>query len=105
MEMAEEALMQGVRVPACTREPPRDRGLSKAEDALGRGSVQPFGQSREHHSDLVRGGVQAIQGGVASGTERAVAGLAANGLDLLNTPMFAISHPSMDSSISDAKVP
>src|SRR5260370_32433036 len=30
MEMAEEALVQGVRVPTCTSEPPRNRGLSKA---------------------------------------------------------------------------
>ena len=30
VEMAEEALVQGVRVPARTREPPRHRGLSKA---------------------------------------------------------------------------
>ncbi len=39
MEMAEEALVQGVRVPACTSEPPRNRGLSKAEDPLGGGRV------------------------------------------------------------------
>jgi len=68
MEMEEEALEQGVRVPTCTSEPPRNSGLSKAEDPLGGGRIEPFGQSREHHGDLVRGGFQAIQGGVASGT-------------------------------------
>ena len=30
--MAEDALVQGVRVPACTSEPSRHRGLLKAED-------------------------------------------------------------------------
>ena len=104
MEMEEEALVQGVRVPACTSEPPRNSGLSKAEDPLGGGRVEPFGQRREHHGDLVRGGFQAIQGGVASGTERAVARLAAKGLDLLSTPMLAVPDKRMDVSVSDAKV-
>jgi hypothetical protein len=39
MEMAEEAPMQRVRVPACTREPPRNSGVSKAEDPPGFGRV------------------------------------------------------------------
>ncbi len=104
MEMAEEALVQGVRVPACTGEPPRNRGLSKAEDPLGRGRVQPFGQRREHHSDLVRGGFQAIQRGVASGTEGAVASLTTERLDLLSTAMLAVPDKRMDVSVCDAKV-
>jgi hypothetical protein len=60
MEMEEEALMQRVRVLACTSEPPRNRGLSKAEDPQGFGRVEPFGQSREYHGNLVRGGFQSI---------------------------------------------
>jgi hypothetical protein len=52
-KMAAEALVQGVRVPACTREPPRNRGVSKAEDPFSRRRIQPFGQRREHHSDLL----------------------------------------------------
>ena len=44
--MEEEALVQDVRIPACTREPTRNRGLSKAEDALSRRRIQPFGQRR-----------------------------------------------------------
>ena len=92
MEMAEEALVQGVCVPACTREPPRNRGLLKAKDPQGFGSVQPFGQRREHHSDLLRGGFQAMQGGVASGTEGAVARRASKRLDPLSTAMLAIAE-------------
>jgi hypothetical protein len=92
VEMAEEALVQGVCVPACTREPPRNRGVSKAEDALGRGRVEPFGQSREHHCNLTSRGFQTIQRRVASGTERGVASLAAKGLDALGTAMLAITN-------------
>ena len=44
VEMAEEALVQGVRVPACTSEPRRDGGLTGAEDPFGGGNIQPFGQ-------------------------------------------------------------
>jgi hypothetical protein len=44
VQMAEEALVQGVRVPACPSEPSRHRGLSKAKDPLCGGKVEPFGQ-------------------------------------------------------------
>ena len=104
MEMEEEALVQGVRVPTCTSEPPRNSGLSKAEDPLGGGRIEPFGQSREHHGDLVRGGFQAIQGRVASGTEGAVAGRTSEGLDALSRAMLAISDERMDLRISIAEV-
>src|SRR5438128_6413314 len=104
LELEEEALVQGVRVPTCTSEPPRNSGLSKAEDPPGFGRIEPFGQSREHHGDLVRGGFQAIQGGVASGTACAVARLATKGLDRLSTPMLAVPDKRMDVSVSDAKV-
>ncbi len=53
----------------------------------------------------MRGGFQTVQGGVAPGSESRVTGRAAKGLDALSTAMLAISHQSMDSSISDAKVP
>ena len=33
----------------------RDGGLSVAKDPFGSGRVQPFGQRREHHGDLLRG--------------------------------------------------
>ncbi len=48
VEMAEEALMQGLRVLASAREPGGDGGLSIAEDSFSRRRVQPFGQRREH---------------------------------------------------------
>ena len=48
VQMAEEALVQGMRVLACTSEPGRDGGLTKAEDPFGGGRIQPFSQGREH---------------------------------------------------------
>jgi hypothetical protein len=41
---------------------------------------------------------------VASGTERAVARLAAKGLDRLSTPMLAVPDKRMEVSVCDAKV-
>ncbi|TMD44115.1 MAG: hypothetical protein E6I90_10015 [Chloroflexi bacterium] len=105
MQMAEDALVQGVRVPACSSEPSRHRGLSKAKDPLCGGKVEPFGQSREHHGDLLRGRFQAIQGGVASSAQRGAARLTAKGLDLLGTAMLAIADQRVDLGIGDAKVP
>jgi hypothetical protein len=104
VEMEEEALVRGVGVPACTSEPPPNSSLSKAEDSLGGRSVEPFGQSREHQGDLVRGGFQAIQRGVVSGTEGAVAGLTAKSLDRLSTPMLAVPDKCMDMSVCDPTV-
>ena len=105
MQMAEDALVQGVRVPACSSEPSRHRGLSKAKDPLCGGKVEPFGQSREHHGDLLRGRFQAIQGGVASSAQRGAARLTAKGLDLLGTAMLAIADQRVEVSLGDAKVP
>ena len=104
LEMAEEALVQGVCVLASTGEPGGDGGLSEAEDPLGRGRVQPFGQRREHHGDLVGRGFQTIQGRVASGTEGGAAGLAAKGLDALGMAMLAIANQRMDVSVGDPEV-
>jgi hypothetical protein len=39
--------MEQLSVLACPSEPPRDGGLTVAEDAFGGGSVQPFGQRGE----------------------------------------------------------
>src|SRR5258708_14209389 len=104
LEMEEEALVQGVRVPTCTSEPPRNSGLSKAEDPLGGGRIEPFGQSREHHGDLVRGGFQAIQGGVASGTACAVARLATKRLGPVSPPTLAAPHKRQEMNVREAKV-
>ena len=70
---------------ASASQPGGDGGLSKAEDSLSRGRVQPFGQRRQHHGDLLRGGFQSVQGRVASSAERGAAGLTAKGLDPLGT--------------------
>jgi hypothetical protein len=81
-------------IVACRK--PKTRSAAEASS--------PSESRREHHSDLVRGGFQAIQGGVASGTEGAVAGRASKRLDALGLAMFAISDQSVDVCLSDSKV-
>ena len=78
--------------------------MSVAEDPLGGGSIQSFGQRRQHHSDLVRGRFQTVQGGMAPSAERGAAGLAAKGLDVLGLAMLAIPNQRVDLSIGDAEV-
>src|SRR5260221_4363406 len=97
--MAEEALMQGLCMVPCASEPAGDGGLSGAEAPLGRRWVEPFGQRREHHGDLVRGRFQPVQRGVAPGGERGAARLTAKGLDALGSPMLAISDEGMEGSV------
>src|SRR6266849_1340389 len=65
-EVAEGALVQGLCVLASASQPGGDGGLPVAEDTLCSGRIQPFGERRQHHRDLLRGGFQAIQGGMAS---------------------------------------
>jgi len=66
--------------------------LSVAEDPFGSGGVQPFGQRRQHHGDLVRRGFQTVQGSVAPGSERGKARRASKGLDPFGTAMLAIAN-------------
>jgi hypothetical protein len=103
-EDAERTLVQRLSVLASAGQPGSDSRLSVAEDSLGSGWVQPFGKGREHHSDLVRRGFQAVEGGVTPRTEGGVASLAAKGLDLLGTAMLAISDEGVDLSSGDAEV-
>jgi hypothetical protein len=49
-------------------------------------------------------GFQAIQGGVAPGAERGVAGRASKRLDALGLAMLAIANQRMNMSIGDARV-
>jgi hypothetical protein len=91
VEMEEEALVQGLCVLACASEPRGDGGLTVAEDSFGRGSIQSFGQCRQHHCNVMRRRFQTVQGSVAPGSEGGVARLAAKGLDVLGTAMLAIS--------------
>src|SRR6266487_4316821 len=104
LEMTEKMLMEAVSVLSGAGQPGDDRRLTVAEDALGGGRVQTFGQRRQNHSDLLRGSLQPVQGGVAPGTKRGVARLTAKGLDRLSTPMLAIPDERMDVSVCDAEV-
>lgn len=104
VEVAEAVLVQGPCMFPCASQPCGDGGLPVAEDPLGRGSIQPLSQCRQHQGDLLGGGFQAIQRGVASGSERRVTGLASKRLDTLSAAMGAISYQSVDSSVGDAKV-
>ena len=81
-----------------------DRRLTIAEDAFSRGSVQPFGQRRQHHGNLLGGGFQTVQRSVASSTEGSAAGLTAKRLDVLDTAMLAIANERMNVCIGDPKV-
>jgi hypothetical protein len=65
--------------------------LSKAEDTLSGGRIEPFSQCRQDHGDLLGRGFQTIQRGVAPGSER-------------DTAMRAIPDESMDGSVCDPKV-
>src|SRR5713226_3567624 len=62
-EVEESALVQRLSVLASAGQPGGDGGLSVAEDPLGGGSIQSFGQRRQHHCDLLRGSFQTVQGG------------------------------------------
>jgi hypothetical protein len=104
VQVAEIVLVQRLSMLPSPREPGRDGRFSKAEDPLGSRRVEPFGQRREHHGDVMRGGFQTIQRSIASSTKRGVAGRASKGLDLLGTTVLAIADKSMDVSIGDSEV-
>jgi len=61
-EMAEAAFVQELRVLTCTSQPGGNGRLPVAEDSLGSGSVQPFGQCRQHDGDMLGRGFQPVQG-------------------------------------------
>jgi hypothetical protein len=46
------------------------------EDTLGGGRIQSLGERRQHHCDLTGGSFQTVQGGVETGCESDVTGLA-----------------------------
>ena len=81
-----------------------DGGLTGAEDAFGGGRIQSFGQRREHHGDLLRGGFQTRQRSVASSTKRRAAGLTPKRLDLLGMTMLAIANQRVDLGIGDPAI-
>ena len=104
LELAEGAVVQDLCMFASTSQPGDDGGLSKAEDPLGRGWVEPFGQRREHPCDLLRRSFQTVQRCVASSAERDAARRTSEGLDALGLAMVAVSHQSMDGSVCDPEV-
>src|SRR6516165_8791128 len=95
VQVAETALMEELCMPTCTSEPGGYDTLTIAEDPLGSGSIESFGECRQHHGDLLGRGFQAVQGRVASSTERRAAGLTAKRLDPLGLAMLAISDQGM----------
>ena len=101
---AEEVLVQGLSMLASARQPGGDGGLPKAEDPLGSRRIQPFGQRREHHGDLLGRGFQTIQGSVASSTEGGAARLTRKVWMRSALAMLAIANQRMDVSIGDAEV-
>ena len=78
--------------------------MSKAEDPFCGRRVEPFGQRREHHGDVMGRGFQAVQGGGASSGERGVAGRASKRLDPPSRAMLPIPDESVDLSIDDPGV-
>jgi hypothetical protein len=104
LEMTEKMLVEALSVLPCAGQPGDNRRLTVAEDPLGGGRVQAFGQSRQYNGDLVRGSLQPVQWGVAPGTERGVAGLTTKRLDPLGLAMLAIADERMDVSVCDAEV-
>src|SRR5215469_2107498 len=91
-QRAKEALVQGLSVQPRAGQPGDDGRLPVTEDPLGGGGVQPFGQSRQDHGDLVRRSFQTVQGSVTSSTERGAAGLTTKRLDALGMAMRAIAN-------------
>ena len=74
-EVAEETFVQGLCMFSSASQPGRDRSLSKAEDPLCSRRIQPLGQRRQYHCDLVRRGFQTIERRVMPGSKRGMAGL------------------------------
>ncbi len=102
--MTENVLVEALSVFPSASEPPRDGRLTIAEDAFSRRKVQPFGQRRENHDDLMGRDFQTVEGRVASSTEGGAARLTPKGLNLLGTAMLAIADQRVLSSVSVAKV-
>jgi len=104
LEVAEIVLVQRLSMRASASKPGDDGGLTGAEDPFSCGSVQSFGQRREHHGDLAGRGFQTVQWRVAPGSERGAARLAAKRLDPLSLAMLAIPNEGVDVCLGDAVV-
>ena len=105
VQVAEGALVQGLRVLASTGQPGADGGLPVAEDPFGGGSIQPFGECREHYGDLLRGSFQPVEGSIAPGSEGGVAGETSECLDVLGLAVLAIPDEGVELSVGVSEVP
>ena len=90
VEVAEAVLVQGLCMFPCASQPRGDGGLSVTEDTLGSRKIQPFGQRRQNHGDLLGGSFQPVQRRVAPRTERRATSRTSKGLDPLDMAMLAI---------------
>jgi hypothetical protein len=78
--------------------------MTVAKDARSLGKIQSFSERRQYHRDLLGGGFQTLQGGVAPSSESGAAGRASKRLDLLSMTMLAIPNQGMNVSVCDAEV-
>ncbi len=62
LELTEKVLVEALSVLSSAGEPGGNGRLPVAEDSLGSGSVQPFGQCRQHDGDMLGRGFQPVQG-------------------------------------------
>jgi hypothetical protein len=90
LEGAERVLVQRLSVRALAGQPRGDGRLPEAEDPWSLGRIQPFGNGREHHGDLLGRGFQTVERGMAPGSERGVASRTSKGLDALGLAMLTI---------------
>jgi hypothetical protein len=104
LEMTEKVLVEALGMQPSAGRPGDDGRLAVAENSLCGGWVQPFCQRRQYYCDLVRGGLQPVQWGVSSGTERGVAGLTTKRLNPLSRSMLSIPDESMAVSVCDPEV-
>ena len=103
-EMTEEVFVQDLCMFPCARQPGGDGGLSKPKTRSAAEGSSPSESRSEHHGDLLRGGLQAIQGRVPPGSERGAARLTAKGLDALSLAVLAITNQRMNLSLGNAEV-
>src|SRR5215470_12576342 len=64
----------------------------------------PSASRDEHHGDMMRRGLQTVQGSVASSTEGGVTSRASKGLDLLSMTVLAIANQRMNGSVCNPEV-
>src|SRR5262249_40412480 len=104
VQIAERTLVQRLCVFPSASQPGADRGLTKIEDPRGRRRIQPFGQRREDHRDLLGRRFQPVQRGIAPRSECGTARLTTERLDALSLPMQAIANERMKVCICLAEV-